>query len=74
VEVCPTDALTPRAGGRGMTYRKSACIGCHKCIDACPVQVIGWDEEEDRPIVCLFCGQCAHFCPHQCLEMVDAES
>jgi Fe-S-cluster-containing dehydrogenase component len=70
VEVCPTNALTARTGGRGMVYRKGECIGCHKCAEACPVQVIGWDEEEDKPIVCVFCGQCVRFCPHDCLEMV----
>jgi len=73
VEACPTDALTPREGGRGMTYRKSECIGCRQCVDACPIQVIGWDEQEDKPVVCVFCGQCARFCPHDCLELVEAE-
>jgi len=73
VEVCPTDALTTRAGDRGMVYRKAECIGCHKCVEACPVQVIGWDGEEDKPIVCIFCGQCVRFCPHDCLEMVEVE-
>lgn len=74
VEVCPTDALTTRAGGRGMVYRKAECISCHKCVEACPIQVIGWDEEEDKPIVCIFCGQCVRFCPHDCLEMVELRS
>jgi Fe-S-cluster-containing hydrogenase component 2 len=73
VEVCPTDALTVRAGGRGMTYRKSECTGCYKCVEACPVQAIGWDEEEEKPIICIFCGQCARFCPHDCLEMIEVE-
>lgn len=73
-EACPTEALTPRAGGRGMTYRKSECIGCHQCVDACPIQVIGWDEQESRPVVCVFCGQCARFCPHDCLELAEGEA
>lgn len=72
-EACPTEALTPRVGGRGMTYRKSECIGCHQCVEACPIQVIGWDEQESRPVVCVFCGQCARFCPHDCLELAEAE-
>jgi Fe-S-cluster-containing dehydrogenase component len=70
---CATDALTTRTGGLGMVYRKAECIGCHKCEEVCPVQVIGWDLEEDKPIVCVFCGQCVRFCPHDCLEMVDVE-
>jgi Fe-S-cluster-containing dehydrogenase component len=68
---CPTGALTPRGGGRGMTYRKKLCTGCSLCVDACPIHVIGWDSDEERPIVCIFCGQCAKYCPHGCLEMVD---
>ncbi len=71
VEVCPTEALTVRAGGRGMTYRKAECIGCHKCVEACPVRVIGWDEEETKPVVCIFCGQCVRFCPHDCLALEE---
>ena len=73
VEVCPTDALTVRAGGRGMTYRKAECTGCYQCVEVCPVQAIGWDAEEEKPIICIFCGQCARFCPHDCLEMVEVE-
>jgi carbon-monoxide dehydrogenase iron sulfur subunit len=56
-----------------MVYRKAECISCRKCVEACPVQVIGWDEEEDKPIVCIFCGQCVRFCPHDCLEMVEVD-
>jgi len=72
VEVCPTDALKVRGGGRGMVYRKAECIGCQKCEQACPVQVIGWDQEENRPVLCIACGQCVRFCPHDCLEMLEA--
>ncbi len=73
VEACPTDALTVRTGGRGMVYRKDKCIGCYECVTSCPIEVIGWDEEEGKPIVCVFCGQCVRFCPHDCLEMVEVE-
>ena len=71
VVACPTDALRDRSGGRGMVYRKEACIGCHACEEACPGGAIGWDGEEDRPVVCIFCGQCTRFCPHDCLEMME---
>jgi Fe-S-cluster-containing dehydrogenase component len=67
---CPSGALTPRLGG-GMTYKKKLCIGCQACVEACIVDVIYWNEVEQRPILCLFCGQCARFCPHECLEMVE---
>jgi formate hydrogenlyase subunit 6/NADH:ubiquinone oxidoreductase subunit I len=54
-----------------MSYRKAECIGCEKCVAACPVQVIGWDSAEKKPVLCVFCGQCVQFCPHDCLEMVE---
>ncbi len=72
-EACPTGALTSRTGGRGMTYRKAECTGCRQCVEACPIQVIGWDEGESRPVVCIFCGQCARYCPHDCLELVEGD-
>lgn len=68
---CPTGALSPRKGGRGMTWRPKLCTGCGLCVDACPAHVIGWDDEEERPIVCIFCGRCVQYCPHGCLELVD---
>jgi Fe-S-cluster-containing dehydrogenase component len=68
---CPTGALTPRRGGRGMTYRPKLCTGCGLCVEACPIHVIGWDSDEERPIVCIFCGQCVNYCPHGCLQMVE---
>lgn len=71
VVACPTGALVTREGGRGMKFFKNKCIGCELCVEACPVKVIGWDGEAERPIVCVFCGQCVKFCPHDCLEMVD---
>ncbi len=73
VEACPTAALMPRTGGRGMTYRKAQCTGCHNCVEACPIQVLGWDERENGPVPCIFCGQCARFCPHACLELVETD-
>jgi formate hydrogenlyase subunit 6/NADH:ubiquinone oxidoreductase subunit I len=54
-----------------MTYRKSLCTGCGLCVEACPVRVIGWDDDEERPIVCTFCGQCTKYCPHGCLRLAD---
>ena len=49
----------------------TACAEPVPCVEACPVRVIGWDEEETKPVVCIFCGQCARFCPHDCLALEE---
>ena len=71
-EVCPTDALKKRNEG-GVLLTSEECIGCRKCVDACIVRAVNFDEETDKPIICHHCGVCARFCPHDCLQMVEGE-
>ncbi|MEM2905925.1 MAG: 4Fe-4S binding protein [Candidatus Bathyarchaeia archaeon] len=63
VKVCPTSALTPRVGG-GVHLSLGKCIACHNCERACPFKAIFWDNELDKPAVCVYCGFCASFCPY----------
>ncbi|MDF2546980.1 MAG: 4Fe-4S ferredoxin iron-sulfur binding domain protein [Anaerosolibacter sp.] len=67
-EVCHSGALNERSGG-GVKLVKEKCIGCRKCIGACSVQGIIFDEQENKPIVCLQCGSCVKNCPHNVLSM-----
>lgn len=69
-ESCPTEALKPRPGG-GVILDQNKCIGCRKCVDACIVGAVNFDEDEKMPIICKHCGTCAHFCPHECLTMEE---
>jgi carbon-monoxide dehydrogenase iron sulfur subunit len=69
-EACPTGALKPRKGG-GVLLEPEKCIGCRKCIDACIVGAVNFDEDLKIPIICKHCGICAQFCPHQCLTMEE---
>jgi Fe-S-cluster-containing dehydrogenase component len=69
-EACPTGALKPRKGG-GVLLEPDKCIGCRKCIDACIVGAVGFDEDLKVPIICKHCGICAQFCPHECLTMEE---
>ena len=71
MEVCPSDALEKRAGG-GVLVNKEKCIGCRKCVPACIMRAINFDEETQKPIICRHCGICARFCPHNCIQMVDS--
>ncbi len=72
VEACPSGALEPREGG-GVLLKKDRCIGCKKCVTACIVGAVNFDEVEHKPIICKHCGVCSKFCPHECLRMEDSE-
>ena len=69
-EVCPTGALTPRAGG-GAKFDAKKCDGCRKCEEACMVHAISFDADANKPLICRHCGLCARYCPHDCLTLVD---
>lgn len=69
VQVCPTGAYSQRKGG-GVRVRKSLCIQCGDCANACPVNAIYLDVTGE-PYVCIHCGRCVEFCPHDCLELVE---
>ena len=56
---------------------EQACIGCVKCINACPVDaIIGAARQMHTvmPKVCTGCGLCISPCPVDCISMVPAET
>ena len=69
-EVCPTGALTLHKGG-GVILNKELCIGCKRCVRACTIMAVGYDEDTRKPIICRHCGICAQYCPHNCLTMEE---
>jgi NAD-dependent dihydropyrimidine dehydrogenase PreA subunit len=51
------------------------CNSCKMCVGACFVDVIRWDDKEERPIVaypedCVWCLACEEACPVQCIEVI----
>ena len=49
------------------------CIRCKKCVSACFVDVIRWDEEENRPVAkypqeCAVCTWCMIECPKDVID------
>jgi electron transport complex protein RnfB len=53
------------------------CIGCTKCIQACPVDAIVGSAKQMHHIlsdVCTGCGLCVEPCPVDCIEMRELPS
>jgi Na+-translocating ferredoxin:NAD+ oxidoreductase subunit B len=54
--------------------READCIGCTKCIKACPVDVIIGSAKQMHAIIthdCTGCGLCVAPCPVDCIDMVE---
>lgn len=53
---------------------ESECIGCTKCIKACPVDAIVGSGKLMHAVIsheCTGCGLCVEPCPVDCIEMVE---
>jgi len=53
---------------------EAECIGCTKCIKACPVDAIIGSGKLMHAVItheCTGCGLCVEPCPVDCIEMVD---
>lgn len=54
--------------------REPECIGCTKCIKACPVDAIIGSSKTMHAVIsheCTGCGLCEPACPVDCIEMQD---
>jgi electron transport complex protein RnfB len=52
---------------------ESRCIGCTRCIDACPVDAVVGAQSLLHTVVepwCIGCGLCPPACPVDCIDMV----
>ncbi|GGI86858.1 RnfABCDGE type electron transport complex subunit B [Legionella impletisoli] len=54
--------------------REPECIGCTKCIQACPVDAIIGGAKQMHTVLeheCTGCGLCVEPCPVDCIDMVS---
>lgn len=67
------EALTNTRAPSVAVIREAECIGCTKCIKACPVDAIIGSGKLLHAIItheCTGCGLCVAPCPVDCIEMV----
>ena len=56
-----------------LTFKKSNCKNCYKCIRHCPVKAIRFSGNQAHIIgnECILCGQCFVVCPQNAKQIVD---
>jgi Fe-S-cluster-containing dehydrogenase component len=65
VEACPTKALSVSGETGAVLVDAKACVGCGKCIEACPGRIPHMHPTEKRVLICDLCGgdpQCVRVC------------
>lgn len=54
--------------------REAECIGCTKCIDACPVDAILGTQKQMHTVIaqeCIGCKLCIPACPVDCIDLIS---
>jgi electron transport complex protein RnfB len=76
----PSKSLNPRYGVHKPRTRavidETLCIGCRKCIDACPVDAIVGARKLMHTVIareCTGCELCLPPCPVDCIAMVPVD-
>ena len=72
VEVEPLDAVEGEKPQMVAYIREAECIGCTKCIQACPVDAIVGAAKQMHTVVeslCTGCELCVKPCPVECIRM-----
>ena len=78
VEAQPLDPTHGVESIRKVAYiREPECIGCTKCIQACPVDAILGSARHMHTVIvseCTGCDLCVEPCPVDCIDMIPAQT
>ncbi|MEP4891658.1 MAG: electron transport complex subunit RsxB [Aliiglaciecola sp.] len=77
VEAKPLDAAHGQEDVKKVAFiREDECIGCTKCIQACPVDAIIGAAKQMHTVIqdeCTGCDLCVDPCPVDCIDMIPIE-
>lgn len=76
VEPEPLDAAEGETPERVAFIREAECIGCTKCIQACPVDAIVGAARLMHTVIaeaCTGCDLCLEPCPVDCIDMIEVK-
>lgn len=71
-EACPEEAIALDARTGAWAIDLAECTGCRACEEACPLEMIIFDEERALPFKCDLCGgepECVAMCPTDAIEI-----
>lgn len=77
VEAEPLDAVEGEKPEMVAFIREAECIGCTKCIQACPVDAILGAARQMHTVIaseCTGCDLCVEPCPVDCIDMIPVTS
>ncbi len=78
VEALPLEAGAEAEPVKMVAYiREDECIGCTKCIQACPVDAILGAAKQMHTVIeseCTGCDLCVEPCPVDCIDMLPVQS
>ena len=72
---CPVGAISrTESANQILVVDRDTCIGCGRCISACPFGAILFDPVLNKAFKCELCGgepACVEFCPTSAIMIVD---
>jgi len=73
-QVCPTAAMQVKEKQGIVVVDEEKCIGCGNCEEACPVDMVKVDPQNDKALKCELCDgevPCVVGCPNDALGVYE---